>query len=470
MASSSHQIAHARQSWEPRPSAALALLRLACGDKGETVPPTETGDDTTTTPITGDTSAPGDTAGPEDSAPPPPEDLDGDGFTVEEGDCDDGDPQVHPGDEETCDGQDQDCDGEIDEGEGEPGLRYAGWMVAATDDMVWEASSQTLVDVDGDGLLDLLACSSSRLYCFHNPGSPWIVGDAWVDGWETLLESSEGCEGLDNLDYDGDGNPDLVTRKGDSLILWQNDGTGGFPLEQRLGVGLEDFATLAVGDFDGNGWTDVAVAPKVFWNEGGSFTEAAGPCPSTSYRWSAAPLLTDGQSALFCESGSYNYTADSSRAWTRIPIAPECAHATPRLLPDRAGDLDGDGLLDTLMGTSTLLVCSGDGAGDLTRTSLLAWSEHGLLVSGIVDVDGDGLGDAAIAACSEAPDIRLLHGAVGGPELIAEINHFQINDQGGAAIWADLDGDGAADLLAVRIVHRGASVHRPRPGSALPGK
>ena len=45
-----------------------------------------------------------------------PGDLDGDGFTAEDGDCNDLDATVHPGAPEACDDMDNDCDGEIDEG------------------------------------------------------------------------------------------------------------------------------------------------------------------------------------------------------------------------------------------------------------------------------------------------------------------------------------------------------------------
>ncbi len=52
--------------------------------------------------------------------PPPPSptpeiDLDKDGFSIASGDCDDGDPEVHPEAVEVCDARDNDCDGSIDE-------------------------------------------------------------------------------------------------------------------------------------------------------------------------------------------------------------------------------------------------------------------------------------------------------------------------------------------------------------------
>jgi len=44
-----------------------------------------------------------------------PDDSDGDGFTIEEGDCDDDNWWAYPGAEEYCDGIDNDCDGWSDE-------------------------------------------------------------------------------------------------------------------------------------------------------------------------------------------------------------------------------------------------------------------------------------------------------------------------------------------------------------------
>ncbi len=45
-----------------------------------------------------------------------PTDADGDGYTVQAGDCNDNDATIYPGAVELCDGLDNDCDGEVDEG------------------------------------------------------------------------------------------------------------------------------------------------------------------------------------------------------------------------------------------------------------------------------------------------------------------------------------------------------------------
>jgi hypothetical protein len=100
-------------------------------------------------------------------------DLDGDGVTNCNGDCDDNDPDSYPGNPELCDGADNDCDTQVDEGN--PG---GGGQCGTTD--------------VGECEYGVEECQSGSLVCVGN-----------------IEPVAEICDGLDN-DCDGtadDGNP-----------------------------------------------------------------------------------------------------------------------------------------------------------------------------------------------------------------------------------------------------------------------
>ena len=93
-------------------------------------------------------------------------DDDGDGFTENEGDCDDTDDTIFPGAPELADGKDNDCDGSIDEG------------------MVPE-------DVDGDGDVDLDDLISVVNCYAQSPSSPGCESaDVNGDGVINILDIS----------------------------------------------------------------------------------------------------------------------------------------------------------------------------------------------------------------------------------------------------------------------------------------
>ncbi len=89
----------------------LALLISACILEVPTTisdPPADTGEPSTSPGDSGDTAAP-------ETSDPFERDDDGDGYSENDGDCDDADPAVHPGQEDACNGVDDDCDGELEE-------------------------------------------------------------------------------------------------------------------------------------------------------------------------------------------------------------------------------------------------------------------------------------------------------------------------------------------------------------------
>ena len=83
---------------------------LDTGDAIDTGAPIDTGNPSDTD--AEDTNAE-DTEEPEDTQPT--YDVDGDGFGVDDGDCDDYDPLIYPTMNDDCDGVDNNCDGVIDE-------------------------------------------------------------------------------------------------------------------------------------------------------------------------------------------------------------------------------------------------------------------------------------------------------------------------------------------------------------------
>lgn len=115
-------------------------------------------------------------------------DDDGDGVTVEEGDCDDTDDTVYPNASEICDGQDNDCDNDIDEDS----------------------------DIDGDGYS---TCDETAPDCDDTSGEAHPGAEELCDGLDN------DCNGTidDGFDTDGDGSSDCVDDDGDGITEEQGD-------------------------------------------------------------------------------------------------------------------------------------------------------------------------------------------------------------------------------------------------------
>ena len=180
------------------------------------------------------------------------EDADGDGWTVEEGDCDDADPAVHPGATETCNGKDDDCDGEADGAD-------------AADARTWYA------DLDGDGYGDesnlVVAClqpedATTRGGDCDDADPAFHPGAPEDDCADPNDYNCDGSTGYTDADGDGwaaceecdDGDPDV---RPDATEVCDAEGTD----EDCDGLANEadpDVADAAVyyADEDGDGWGD----------------------------------------------------------------------------------------------------------------------------------------------------------------------------------------------------------------------
>ena len=245
-------------------------------------------------------------------------------------------------------------------------------------------ASPAVTDLDGDGLLDLLVGNNGgTLRRFEQTtanGAAFaqVGGNLTTDNGYDI--SVTGYAPSTVTDLDGDGLLDLLVGTNNGNIARYEQATAGssvftnlynLPLSTGSPLNAGSSAAPAVTDLDGNGLLDLLVGnydgnlrryEQVTVNSG-VFTQVGGP------------LTTDGMTLL--DVGSY---------------------ATPTVT-----DLDGDGLLDVLVGnrTGTVLryeqATAGSSilapAGTLTTNGTAALSVGDYAAVAVTDVDGDGLLD-----------------------------------------------------------------------------
>ncbi|MCK6506782.1 FG-GAP-like repeat-containing protein [Myxococcota bacterium] len=382
-------------------TASISLLLCACLDPG----PDHAGSDApdNTDGGTEEDTHPSDTADPSDGVT----DVDSDGYPEDE-DCNDRNWLINPGATELCDAVDNDCDGEVDESD-------------AADAVAW------YVDVDEDGYGDVESLITS---C--EPVKDRILDSTDCD--DSDPEVHPGAEDPVGDDVDQDCSRSLGPLTDDASSVLHMDASIWYTL-------------AGAGDMDGDGLPDLAVG--LYQGE-----------PATVY---LASVLRSGELALADVAVAVTGQVDD---YTGYAIA-------------GVGDASGDGLDDLLVGAPLRPVAAGStGAVFLMAGPLLdatTTDDHvatvqgdgdenalGAAVAHAGDTDGDGLSEVLIGDPGqleygpnrEGPGRAYLFqtplaGTLSVTDADASMYGRYTEDQAGFAVAAagDTDGDGYGDIL-----------------------
>jgi len=420
-------------------------------------------------------------------------DVDGDGHRNDV-DCDDDDATIHPEADELCDGIDNDCDELVDE-------------TGAVDGTLW------YWDADGDGYGNpdnsQQTCDEPLGYVDNaddcddydnsvNPESVWSI-DADGDGYgddSTAVTDCEQPSGTVAAGGDCDDDDDSLSPD----TRWYPDGDG-----DGYGEADGDFVEQCeapddhVRDDTDCDDTDAELNPETTWpvdddnDDFGHDTEVLVGCEMPEGATDNALDCDDDEGEVYpgaeevCLDGLVNdcdsdeATAQEACAWdspvtlrdAEIELEMSANERYARAV-DAAGDFDGDGWADVVVGAMWASTGSasmngavfvflgpleaGDQAltdADITFEGPSNQAMLGASVAGVGDTDGDGFDDLLMGAPGAVPGADegaawLIHGPTttldAASLTLGSLPYLELGTAVAAA--GDLDGDGVGDLLA----------------------
>lgn len=388
-------------------------------------------------------------------------DIDGDGSKVLAyggSDCDDWNAGVHVGAPRVCgNGVDDDCDGEQDCLFGELALDDVadGRLTAGADSWV-EAVEPG--DVNGDGATDIVLGGGfgGATVVFEGP----LLGVR--DAAEAVLPPSAG--GMDFGDFDGDGLDDVVvTHHGFDLpaatVIRAGPDLGGEVATLLHADGSGEAGRTHAADVNGDGFDDVVLgAVRGCDLEGHEGVD--GDCVAILHGPFAGDILPSDVDTVLVGEG---------------------VGASPGIELDGGSDLDGDGLADLVLvdGSAGLLgtvyvVPTPAGTWHLADAHTRLAQDPGLGASAGIraaragDVDGDGQADLLVGTSGDAARpgaawvlLGPVDGALDPAAAFATLSGVNVQD---AALPGDVDGDGQADVVLLtryRDPATDAYVNRP---------
>ncbi|MEM6719226.1 MAG: T9SS type A sorting domain-containing protein [Bacteroidota bacterium] len=261
-------------------------------------------------------------------------------------------------------------------------------------------------DIDNDGDLDLVMSVSSgfwtgnHILCFLNDGNANFT--------ERTINYTQSNEHLQILDYDNDGNKDLVVKQGNCcLVLFTNDGNLNFTATELTNDA--DLESMRIVDFDNDGDLDISVVFSslsnsdffgFYINDGsGNFTLFSLENLEQGERIQSLDYNNDGMIDFLVTSSAFDdprlYENIGSGSFNLTILDDSFVSPTSFYIDD----IDNDGLKDVISTSSNegeLVLWHNTGSFNFTKTVI---DNTELLISyaHVDDINGDGHKDILIS-------------------------------------------------------------------------
>ncbi len=356
-------------------------------------------------------------------------------------------------------------------GAGEPlaWVRHGTWVrrqIAVSEEEF--SNDCALADLNGDGFLDIVVPDATvephNLFWFENPGGTSVLGSShWTR--HSIGQTGSWCKDVRVVDVDGDGALDVVAKPQSRppLLFFGEEHPDTWARVEVVaeGSGREG---LAIGDLDGDGDTDLVTRGAWVENPGGGSARTGGtwdvhPIGEAPEDFKAFVADIDGdgdQDVLFSSSES-----TASIAWWEQTPGKWNRHLVDKMASSAhtlwSGDLDLDGDPDVVAAElgrpRWTLYRNDDGRGERWRTEVFK-IEQGSIHNGLVaDLDQDGDLDLFGAGFTGQPATAMIWWNQLNPKRLSigpftaiVVTRDHVRALGSTFI--DLDQDGFEDIAA----------------------